>query len=282
MYSKIRSRQQRYILRLTQLYDSSPPLRRMHVFPPFCKKACSQCGRERIPSWLRGTNGCIIFPGAVVRCSREAVMYIPNPAPIEPANIAGSPTCFLEPSASRSPSPNKSPRSLSSPRSPVTSQAVTSAPSPNGGFVSNRQSRVTSTGLSDKQITLGTNPSRSRRGVAQAQSSPVHHGNSRGRANLVQVQGGPSFTSTRARTTLSSRSGGRSPLATHTGAARGRGKQIPHELSSRAMKAIFDAQPGETRTVMVVAVFGVRPAAPHHARSLEGYCVIVSDIFEVS
>lgn len=42
------------------------------------------------------------------------------------------------------------------------------------------------------------------------------------------------------------------------------------------MKARFDAQAGETRTVMVTAIHGVRPQPPRAGRSLEGYCILVS------
>lgn len=215
----------------------------------------------------------------MVRCSRHAATYIPGPPPVEPADVPGSPSRFAKPSASRSPPPNKSPRFVNSPRSTATSNTVISASSPNRSFVSNRQSRVTSAGPSDERVAQSTTSTRSRRGVAQ--SSPVYNGKSRGTANPVQRQDSSPLTKGTS-SALSPKSGGLSRVVTHTGAARGRVKQTLHEVSSRVVQAIFDAQLGETRTVMVVAVFGVRPAAPHHARSLEGYCVIVSDFFEMS
>lgn len=75
-----------------------------------------------------------------------------------------------------------------------------------------------------------------------------------------------------------SRTAGKTTAMSPMGRHEGRGnKQTPHEASVQALKAAFEAQPGDTRLIMVVAVHGVRPPAPHAPRSLDGYCAIVRD-----
>ena len=68
-------------------------------------------------------------------------------------------------------------------------------------------------------------------------------------------------------------------MGTATGPRRdgkkGRRQPTAFEVASAAMKADFEAEPGDC-VVMVVAVNGLRPQPPRLARSLEGFCVAVS------
>lgn len=65
------------------------------------------------------------------------------------------------------------------------------------------------------------------------------------------------------------------PAGARRGGKKGRGQQTAFEVASAAMKADFEAGPGDCM-LMVVAVNGLRPQPPRLARSLEGYCVVVS------
>lgn len=262
--------------------------------PPIYPKhgqACSTCNRDRVPSWLLDANGRALLPGSVVRCPRDAVTYVPPPAPVEPAESTSPPRPASR-SKLKSPPIGKIAAALCiSPRATLAATGRNATRSPSGGHgrtPSPRRSRQNrppiSPRASSSPASHSTNKSetpttpRTNRGSA-AQFVSIDEGNGRSSRVASRVNAAAAAAASprgKKPSTLGNASTANSrPGGTKKG---GRQRNKLFEAASARVKTKFDGQSGNDRVVMVVAVNSVRPLPPRAARSLEGICVVVSTI----
>lgn len=239
-------------------------------------KVCSICNRDRIPPWLLDVHGCVVLPGAIVRCPRVSARYHPPPPP--PMGLISGVLDTIGRSQNKgrpltppSQSPSNTPRTGAS--------AVSTERS--GGTLGRRRGTTTPT---SSPIPVGRSSRRALgAGPVNGATSPPGGKSPRNKAIAAaavsqQQQHTPASSPTQNRTSNKIRKSppGGGLVSSPRRGVKGR-TEAAFEAATAAMKSKFEGLPGDC-TFMVVAVHGMRSQPPRIPRSLEGYCVVVSDM----
>ena len=254
-----------------------------------------------------------MLPGLIVRCPREAAEYAPSPPSVDPTDRPTPPRSRgrspspspASPRASReklrsspvsaTPTHQKTSGNLtavhhhhlqsSPPRTIVSSSSAATAPTrqPVAGRTTIHHGRRVqspprrSGGQASGTPRLSPNASPSRTSAAPAKQSPSPKRSAKQLA-LLGAGVAPTGIVIVGDASPKAKKSGTPSVGTPSvrrGSKKGRGQQTTLEVAAAAMKAEFEAEPGDC-VLMVVAVNGVRPQPPRLARSLEGYCIVVS------
>lgn len=218
-----------------------------------------------MPCWLQDINGRAVLPGLIIRCSRETADYVPPPSPVELTEVLA---------LSRQ-SKGKSSLSPFTPLRKGTKKLRNNSPASPSRVTGVLRRLQTPPRRSERADPLqgSPNPASSlRRGVSP--SSPTPPQQRGGQLSYEERKISPAHA---VATSPIGRSGVDTPVGTPSGGRggkKGRG-QVAFEAASAAMKAKFKAQASDCM-IMVVTINGYLSQPPRTARSLEGYCAMVS------